>query len=343
MLRRGDRAPLGRSTRGEPTGLFEGPCRDARALSAAHPLAGRGAGDRRSLFLRPAARRARPASVQRGPPFRAGRGARRQRHDASTACAACASRSGRRTPSASPWSAISMPGMRGAIRCGCAIARASGSCSCRASAPGARYKFDIVGAGGVRLPQKADPLAQQTEPPPATASVVAAPRAVPLERRRLDGARAPRARRRTRRSRSTRCISAPGCGRARRRPRLDCGTSRPTGSSPTSPTWASPMSSCCRSPSIRSAARGATSRSACSRRARASARPKALPASSMRCMPPASASSSTGCRRISRPIRTAWRASTARRSTSISIRARASTATGTPTSTISAGARCRAS
>jgi 1,4-alpha-glucan branching enzyme len=41
--------------------------------------------------------------------------------------------------------------------------------------PGARYKFDIVGAGGVPQPQKADPLAKQTEPPPATASVVASP------------------------------------------------------------------------------------------------------------------------------------------------------------------------
>jgi 1,4-alpha-glucan branching enzyme len=42
-------------------------------------------------------------------------------------------------------------------------------------APGTRYKFDIVGAGGVRMPQKADPLAQQTEAPPNTASVVASP------------------------------------------------------------------------------------------------------------------------------------------------------------------------
>jgi 1,4-alpha-glucan branching enzyme len=42
-------------------------------------------------------------------------------------------------------------------------------------AAGARYKFDIVGAGGIRLPQKADPVAQQTEPPPATASVVTSP------------------------------------------------------------------------------------------------------------------------------------------------------------------------
>jgi len=41
--------------------------------------------------------------------------------------------------------------------------------------PGARYKFDIVGAGGVPQPQKADPLAKQSEPPPATASIVASP------------------------------------------------------------------------------------------------------------------------------------------------------------------------
>jgi len=42
-------------------------------------------------------------------------------------------------------------------------------------APGARYKFDIIGAGGIPQPQKADPLAKQSEPPPATASVVASP------------------------------------------------------------------------------------------------------------------------------------------------------------------------
>jgi len=41
--------------------------------------------------------------------------------------------------------------------------------------PGARYKFDIVGAGGVRVAQKADPLAQQAEVAPATASIVASP------------------------------------------------------------------------------------------------------------------------------------------------------------------------
>jgi 1,4-alpha-glucan branching enzyme len=41
--------------------------------------------------------------------------------------------------------------------------------------PGAHYKFDIVGAGNIRVPLKADPVAQQTETPPATASIVIAP------------------------------------------------------------------------------------------------------------------------------------------------------------------------
>ncbi len=40
---------------------------------------------------------------------------------------------------------------------------------------GARYKFELIGADGTLLPQRADPLARTTERPPATASVVAAP------------------------------------------------------------------------------------------------------------------------------------------------------------------------
>jgi 1,4-alpha-glucan branching enzyme len=42
-------------------------------------------------------------------------------------------------------------------------------------APGSHYKFDILGPTGPHLPWKADPVARQTEPPPATASVVAKP------------------------------------------------------------------------------------------------------------------------------------------------------------------------
>jgi 1,4-alpha-glucan branching enzyme len=41
--------------------------------------------------------------------------------------------------------------------------------------PGTRYKYAIIGPDGWRLPLKADPLARATEPPPATASVVADP------------------------------------------------------------------------------------------------------------------------------------------------------------------------
>jgi 1,4-alpha-glucan branching enzyme len=40
---------------------------------------------------------------------------------------------------------------------------------------GARYKFDIVGRNGERLPQKADPVAQSAEKAPHTASIVASP------------------------------------------------------------------------------------------------------------------------------------------------------------------------
>ena len=40
---------------------------------------------------------------------------------------------------------------------------------------GTRYKFAIVGSDGRRLPDKADPLAKATEPPPATASIVSDP------------------------------------------------------------------------------------------------------------------------------------------------------------------------
>jgi 1,4-alpha-glucan branching enzyme len=41
-------------------------------------------------------------------------------------------------------------------------------------AAGERYKFAMLGPDGAELPFKADPMAQRTEPPPATASVVAA-------------------------------------------------------------------------------------------------------------------------------------------------------------------------
>jgi 1,4-alpha-glucan branching enzyme len=41
--------------------------------------------------------------------------------------------------------------------------------------PGQRYKYDIVGPDGIRVPLKADPVARQAELAPGTASIVAAP------------------------------------------------------------------------------------------------------------------------------------------------------------------------
>jgi 1,4-alpha-glucan branching enzyme len=41
--------------------------------------------------------------------------------------------------------------------------------------PGARYKYEILGADGAMVPLKADPVALRTELPPATASVIADP------------------------------------------------------------------------------------------------------------------------------------------------------------------------
>jgi len=41
--------------------------------------------------------------------------------------------------------------------------------------PGHLYKYELLGADGTLLPLKADPHAEQAEPPPGTASVVAAP------------------------------------------------------------------------------------------------------------------------------------------------------------------------
>ena len=80
-----------------------------------------------------------------------------------------------------------------------------------AVAAGDKYKFEIVGADGDLLPLKSDPVAFAAELRPATASIVVdAPTTAARRRRR------PAAMRSTRRSRSTRCISARGGGDPRR-------------------------------------------------------------------------------------------------------------------------------
>ncbi len=106
-------------------------------------------------------------------------------------------------------------------------------------------------------------------------------------------------------------MPSPGCRPPT--PAAAAGGSSPSGWFRTRRGSASRMSSCCRSWSIRSADRGAISRSASSRRLPGSGRPRTSRAFVDR-LPRGRdwASSSTGCRRISRPTRMAWPASTAR-------------------------------
>ena len=66
---------------------------------------------------------------------------------------------------------LQLLGRRARTRCARSAAPAYGSCSCPASADGARYKYAICGPDGVWR-EKADPMAALAERPPATASVV---------------------------------------------------------------------------------------------------------------------------------------------------------------------------
>ena len=72
---------------------------------------------------------------------------------------------------ASAWSAISISGMRGGIRCGCA-ASAIGSCSCRMPAPAITTSSTSSDRDGQHLPLKSDPMAFAAEMRPSTASIV---------------------------------------------------------------------------------------------------------------------------------------------------------------------------
>ena len=114
----------------------------------------------------------------------------------------------RRMRGASAWSAISISGTRGGIRCACA-ASAIGSCSFRTRKAGDHYKFDMIGPHGQHLPLKSDPLAFAAEVRPKTASIVLDETTLPQP--------APGARRAStraaRRCRSTRFISARGGAR----------------------------------------------------------------------------------------------------------------------------------
>ena len=150
---------------------------------------------------------------------------------------------------------------------------------------GARYKFEVLGSDG-SWRQKADPLAQGTEVPPATASVVVESRYRWTDDAWLDRPRRPRPAHRAHER-----LRGPPRLLARRAvlpgPRPPADRARRLAS-------ASRTSSCCPSPSTPSAARGATRCRRTSPRPPGSATPTTSATSSTPCTRPASASSSTG-------------------------------------------------
>ena len=244
------------------------------------------------------ARRARPAPDRRGQARAAVARARR----AAVARPAPRSPSGRRTRAASGWSATSTSGTGGRTRCGRSAGPGYGSCSCPASRPAPGYKFSICGPDGVWR-DKADPMATYAELPPATA-LGRVPVGLRVGRRRMAG-----------RARRAAAADQPDV-RLRGAPRLVAARpvlprARRSSWPPTSPTSGSPTWSSCRSPSIRSAARGGTRSPPTTRRPRGSAPPTTSGSSSTPCTRRASASSSTGCPRTSRATRGRWPSSTA--------------------------------
>ena len=104
---------------------------------------------------------------------------------------ACISPSGRRMRGASRWSAISTTGTAAATSCASAATPASGRSSSPTSAPGAALQIrDHRRQTAQLLPLKADPFAFASELRPKTASVVAEPGRLRLERRRAISTRA---------------------------------------------------------------------------------------------------------------------------------------------------------
>ena len=110
--------------------------------------------------------------------------------------------------------------------------------------PGARYKFEILGADG-ELKLKADPYAQETEQPPKTASVVSQPTHAGQDDRWLARARAAAAA-----GRADLDLRGPprllAAEHARGQPPADLPRAGRRARRPTPRTWASPISSCCR-------------------------------------------------------------------------------------------------
>ena len=209
----------------EPDGLFVGRVGSDDAVPAAHPLAGRGAGNRGSVFVRPAAERGRSASVQRRPLVRTGLHAGRQADDDRRRCGV---RFAVWAPNAraSPWWAISTAGTVAGIRCASASRPGCGSCSfrgCRA-ARSTSSRFSVpMGTGCRSRPIR---WRAQVEAPPRHRLGGVGTDAVSLARRALDArARAANGALLMRRCRSTRCTPDPGSQVAERRGDRCTGTS----------------------------------------------------------------------------------------------------------------------
>ncbi len=137
------------------------------------------------------------------------------RPGASTGSTGSASPSGRRTPRRSASSATSTIGTAAATRCGLWQDGGVWELFVPGLQPGGRYKFEITGPDGALVPLKADPVAFAAEHPPATGSILhGLGRSIGATTAGWAAA-APRIRA-TPRSRSTRSISARGCGCRRR-------------------------------------------------------------------------------------------------------------------------------
>ena len=287
VLRRSDRRDRSaRCERGIRRACSTAPVERRGPIGCASQWPGGDAGDRGPLCLRPAARRARPASVRRGPAFRARRTC--SARNAVTVDGVAGVRFAVWAPNARRVSRrrrLQRLGRRAAIRCGCAcsagvwelfvprrrrrralqVSRSSARDGERAAAEG--RSGGAAGRAAARAPPRSSPSPQPfaldaTTPGWQARAERQAPDApISIYEVHLGSWLRPR----------------------RRRPQLDWDRAGRAADPLCRRTWASPISSCCRSRSIRSAAPGAISRSACSRRPRASARRRTSRASSTRC------------------------------------------------------------
>ena len=218
-------------------------------------------------------------------------------------------------------------------RCGCSARRVCGSCSGPDFPHDGLYKFRVHGADG-SVTDRADPMAFATEVPPHTAS-----RVTVSDYRWSDDAWMTA---RAKRNPVFEPMSTYEVHLGSWRPGLSY---RDLARELTDYVLAQglPTSSCCPSPSIRSADRGDIRSRPTTRRHRDSARPTSSGRSSTRCTRPVSASSWTGSPPTSPRTRGRSAVSTAHRSTSIPTPDAASNSTGALTCSTSAAPRCATS